>query len=406
MFNCKGLSEEECSKLEECIFTKGKRKYCRTKKNSKKQSKSQEKQSKKSQEKLEKQSIEKLEKQVIYNEDDYLSIINYKFSKKPIAGFDLDYTIIKTKSGKVFPKNKDDWEWLYDNTKDIMKKISKKYNIVFFTNQKKLKKQEKRSDFIEKINNIVKELDVPINTYISTNNGYYRKPFTGLWKKFIKINSSKSFYCGDAAGRKDDFAATDLMFANNLNIKFYIPEYIFLNNKEKINYNLPDYLTNYIGENKDIQLPKKKKLLILMCGYPGCGKSSIAKQFNFEIASNDILGSKSKVLKYVKECIKQEKNIVIDNVNHTKKNRSEFIELAKNNDYTSVIIYLNNNINFCYYMNQLRVETSDGEEKLIPKIAYYTIHKRFEKPEKKESDYLFEVSNKVKEYDYLFPGIK
>ena len=45
------------------------------------------------------------------------------------------------------------------------------------------------------------------------------------------------------------------------------------------------------------------------------------------------------------------------------------------------------------------------EEKLILKIAYYTIHKRFEKP-KKESDYLFEISNKVKEYNYLFPGIK
>ena len=45
------------------------------------------------------------------------------------------------------------------------------------------------------------------------------------------------------------------------------------------------------------------------------------------------------------------------------------------------------------------------EEKLILKIAYYTIHKRFEKPEKKESDYLFEISNKVKEYNYLFPGI-
>ena len=33
MSKCQKLTEEECNKLEECIFTKGKRKYCRTKKN-------------------------------------------------------------------------------------------------------------------------------------------------------------------------------------------------------------------------------------------------------------------------------------------------------------------------------------------------------------------------------------
>ena len=383
MVICKGLTEESCNKIEDCIFTKGKRKYCRTKKNKKKQ----------------------IKKQRIHIEPDYISIINYTLSKKPIAGFDLDYTIIKTKSGKVFPKHKDDWVWLYDNTVDIIKEYSKKYNIVFFTNQKRVKKQEKQKEFIEKIDNIVKQIGVPINTYISITDGYYRKPFTGLWKTFIKTNSSKSFYCGDAAGRKDDFAATDLMFANNLNIKFYVPEYIFLHNKANISYIWPDYLTDYIGENKSIPLPKKQKMLILMCGYPGCGKSTIAKQFNLDIVSNDILGTKSKVLKYVKEGIKQNKSIVIDNVNHTTSNRSKFIELAKQHDYTSVIIYINNNIDFCYYMNQLRVEVSNGTEQLIPKIAYYTIRKRFEKPHKTECDLFFEVSNKIKNYKYMFPPI-
>ena len=33
-----------------------------------------------------------------------------------IAGFDMDYTIIKTKSGKKFPQNKDDWELLFGET--------------------------------------------------------------------------------------------------------------------------------------------------------------------------------------------------------------------------------------------------------------------------------------------------
>ena len=417
MSKCQKLTEEECNKLEECIFTKGKRKYCRTKKNKTSTTKSSTTKSSTLKSSTPKSSTPKSftpkisTTPSIHNEPEYISIQYYSLKKKPIAAFDIDYTIIKTKSGKVFPKNKDDWELLYDNTKEVLTKLNKTYNIVFFTNQKRLKKLEKRQDYIDKVHNIIKELDIPINVFISTTDGYYRKPFTGLWKKYINKQNKKSFYCGDAAGRADDFAATDLMFANNIGIPFFVPEQIFKESKEKIAYNWPDYLTKYIGKQKPLtklhNIVKKEKIVLLMCGYPGCGKSSIAKQFDGTILSNDIQGSKSKVSKKFKECIEKEnQTIIIDNVNHTKKNRDEFISIAKKHTYKTMIIYIDNHIDFCYYMNQLRTETSDGEKELIPKIAYYTIHKRFEPPEKKECDYFIQLSNKVKEYDYMFPPIK
>ena len=47
-----------------------------------------------------------------------------------------------------------------------------------------------------------------------------------------------SFYCGDAAGRKqkpfNDFSNDDLLFSINLGLKFYTPEMLFLG--EKINF--------------------------------------------------------------------------------------------------------------------------------------------------------------------------
>jgi len=402
--SCKGLLKEDCNKFESCKYVNGaKRKYCRTKKNRKRQSKKP----------ISNKPMSSFKKTIV-SEPEYMAILNYEFRDKPFAAFDLDDTIIKTKSGKKFPRDREDWVFAYDNTKDILQKLDQTYNIIIITNQKRLKKYELRDDFIEKIDAIVRALDIPINIYISTSEGYYRKPFTGLWvfiKSHPKSKSKKSFYCGDAAGRegnvgrKGDFAATDWMFAHNLKIKFMTPENIFLRDKTQITHDLPDYLAKYVGTNRKIKLEKSKKMMVLMCGYPGSGKSTIAKSLDFKIASNDLLGSKSKVKKYVNECIQSDQNIVIDNVNHTKKNREEFIKIAKKHGYSVTIIYVDNDINFCYYMNQLRTELSQGSKKLVPKIAYYTIKKRFEIPQASECDHLVILSNKVKSYEYLFPGL-
>ena len=45
------------------------------------------------------------------------------------------------------------------------------------------------------------------------------------------MDKSASFYCGDAAGRKqagfDDFSSDDIVFSINLGLKFYTPEMLF-----------------------------------------------------------------------------------------------------------------------------------------------------------------------------------
>ena len=56
-------------------------------------------------------------------------------------------------------------------------------------------------------------------------------------------------------------------------------------------------------------------------------------------------------------------------------------------------------------MNQLRCQLSKGDEELVPKIAYYTMRKRFVEPTEKECDKLIIVTNKVPEYTYMFPKL-
>ena len=159
-----------------------------------------------------------------------------------IAAFDLDNTIIKTKSGKVFPQNKDDWKLMNKYVKSTLYKYYNNcYKIVIFTNQLGIKKGKiKKEDFIEKINNIHTELNIDFDIFISTEDNKFRKPMIGMWNLFnelypVKIDLKKSFYCGDAAGRienwlpgkKKDFDEVDINFAYNIGINFEISENIF-----------------------------------------------------------------------------------------------------------------------------------------------------------------------------------
>ena len=77
----------------------------------------------------------------------------------------------------------------------------------------------------------------------------FRKPQTGMWQYLLdhlmkkeptEVDMEASFYCGDAAGRKqapfNDFSNDDLLYSVNLGLKFYTPEMLF--KKEPLNFKI------------------------------------------------------------------------------------------------------------------------------------------------------------------------
>lgn len=152
-----------------------------------------------------------------------------------VAGFDLDHTLIQPKKGRRFPIYRDDWQLLYKNEIPILKQLVKDgYRIVIFTNQGGiLKKRTKLEDILYKLDEFIKKVGIPMDYVLSYKYNTYRKPNIGMWqiyKKYSKkrIFKKNSFYCGDAAGRKNDFSDSDKKFAKNIGIEFYIPEKIFM----------------------------------------------------------------------------------------------------------------------------------------------------------------------------------
>lgn len=52
-----------------------------------------------------------------------------------LAGFDMDWTVIRTKSGKKFPTYAGDWMWWHSTVPTKLRELHKEgYAIVIFTN--------------------------------------------------------------------------------------------------------------------------------------------------------------------------------------------------------------------------------------------------------------------------------
>lgn len=146
--------------------------------------------------------------------------------RKKIASFDYDWTLVKPKTKGIFPKNIDDWEWLYKNIPEKIKNYyDKGYAILVFTNQSKDWK-------IEQIKKVLSLLNIPIFIAIATNRNNYKPNkliFNEYDKKYGHNKYDKvSFYCGDALGRENDWADIDKRFAINIGLQIKSPEEIFM----------------------------------------------------------------------------------------------------------------------------------------------------------------------------------
>lgn len=341
----------------------------------------------------------------------------------PVAAFDLDHTLVRPKSKRKFAKDSDDWTFMEINGAGVLKSMkilcALGYQIVIFSNQKNAVDPELR------INNILGALaeeGVRAVAYAATADDKYRKPRLGMLEEFQKDypNSGPLWYCGDAAGRRDDFSASDYAFVYNFTGKigsrfldFVTPEELF-NDKmsEKLQVlcqresplkdsfgwrtmrqpvfdwkkTRPDLVRqpapgDSISPDGVIETfdPGSRGLLVIFVGYPASGKTTLARRLGehlgAKVLSHDIQGAKC--VKICKESLAKGVSVIIDGCNGTDIARTRYKKDVPSEKVHTVQMLAT--MEQAMLLNQRRSWGPDGP-KPIPDIAFRAFAKRFEDP--------------------------
>ncbi|CRH00727.1 bifunctional polynucleotide phosphatase/kinase, putative [Plasmodium relictum] len=229
---------------------------------------------------------------------------------KKIYSFDLDNTLILSRTYFKPAQNEHDYIFYSDNVIDFLKKkYSENYKIIIFSNQKGVSTGKiSLLNIINRVDDVIEKIGIPLECYLALRNDKYRKPRIGMYN-FAKQNNNNEIeeiiYVGDNANRtyddnfkrlyinhlkyiyaknnvkvdideiykklKKDYTDTDLKFALNINATFYTPEELFLNIKNKISTNFPfdpkdlnknlentNKLHYFIEKNKNEKLSEEK----------------------------------------------------------------------------------------------------------------------------------------------------
>lgn len=293
------------------------------------------------------------------------------------AMFDLDGCLIKTKSGKRFYQNKNDWIIYGPSVISKLRNLVRDgYTVLVISNQLGLSKGKTTlSDLEARATGLHDLLRIPMIFYFMAEDDLFRKPRTALLE-YLQI-SKESFYVGDAAGRPKDHSACDFQFALNYGINFQSDSDFFIHADDFSMYDYGFDPRRIPIRNKDVKYTSNKQGMIILMGPPAAGKTYIAKQTGYEIISLDLQKTLSKCKK---ECVKQLKDlksVVIDNTHAKESSRRVWIDIAEEFDIPYKLIFIDIPKELALHMNKYR---SLYGNKRIPAIAIHCFYKNLETP--------------------------
>ena len=297
-------------------------------------------------------------------------------SIQAISGFDLDSTLITSKSARKYILDEYDWIWTFDSVPETLLEIQNKgYTLCIFTNQAKY--SNKVLARIESVRSTLESMGIYICIFISTKDDQYRKPNSGMINLLLALLEipdedksdilKKSHYVGDAVGSDSEWppyrwSSVDSELAENCGFgQFFTPREFFPNQPE------PEHKHNIE--------------MIITVGVQGSGKTTFTTKFatqhpEYISLSQDTFGSKIALKKAIIKNLNDGKSVIVDRTNPKILDRQEFIELAKEHGINKVRLW---------WFSQNGMAFNKLRDKPVPEIAYKIYSKNFEDPSPNEA---------------------
>ncbi|CAG7846233.1 Bifunctional polynucleotide phosphatase/kinase AltName: Full=DNA 5'-kinase/3'-phosphatase; AltName: Full=Polynucleotide kinase-3'-phosphatase; Includes: RecName: Full=Polynucleotide 3'-phosphatase; AltName: Full=2'(3')-polynucleotidase; Includes: RecName: Full=Polynucleotide 5'-hydroxyl-kinase [Serendipita indica DSM 11827] len=346
----------------------------------------------------------------------FAQVAGWKVSGGPrrVALFDLDNTLITTKTGGVFFLDCGDWKWF---TPVIPKKLHELhdngYLIFIVTNQLCPPGVESSESFYNdwrrRFDRVATALQgVPFRLLASVRNDWYRKPLPGMWEAIVQLlkeedmepDLANSFFVGDFAGRRADKCSSDFKFAQNIAIALHTPDEYFLGRPvetRKPKGFHPSMIVQHEHWFQPSNTPlvpavkARKPILILFVGLPAIGKSTLYRKYFAQAGYIHINSSRtSENMTAIEEACSKGKSVVVDRINGTKCERQDYVDCAKKLNMSVHCIWFADT-DVAWHNNMYRalgrteaLREIEGDSKLIPCKDFKDIQGRFEEPARAE----------------------
>lgn len=321
---------------------------------------------------------------------------NYSYQER-VAIFELDNVLIKKKFNSKFAVERTNWDFYHPSIPARLKELSKTFSIIILHDCEKIRTGKvNKVDIKNKLDDIIKIIDVPTLIYISYGHNYFSKPHTKIWDLIVKtfstkntkINNEQSFIISTSASRVEtpansefgkqyaDVDYIDRAFAANVGIKFGTPEVYFgIIEMPTRPWKFPELI--YTEVEKKTILSKvdefyskakfdfPRQCCVMIIGYPCSGKTSTAKYIASLMKNNPLIFTPTKNKKDIQKfslALTDGRSIIVDDNCHKEEYREFIKNIIGEMDIPIIAYELLASFKLCRHLVHVRIETTDNPE--------------------------------------------